>query len=131
VNLGELRAAVTAALSGIPDVTAGDWTVFDAPVDAVEPPCYMVRWGPDPWRTVESVCTDLAQLEVIAVAARLTPEANYPTLEALVDGAVTALAQARLRPYQTLSPGPFEIAQITYLAARIQLRRPVTTTGGT
>lgn len=130
MNLGGLRTAVAAALATIPDVEAGGWTVLDVPVDAIEPPAYVLQWGPDPWRYVDTVCTDTAQLEVIAVAARLTPEANYPTLEAMVDQATAALVTARLRPYQTLAPGPLEVAQITYLTARIQIRHPVDT-GGT
>jgi hypothetical protein len=125
MDLGELRAAVASALGGIAEVGVDDWTVLDAPVDAVEPPVFMLIWGPDPWRYIDTNCTDTAQLEVVCVAARLEPEANYPTLEAMVDSAIAALTQARLRPYQTLAPGPFEIAQITYLAARLQIRRPV------
>jgi hypothetical protein len=124
-----LREQVAAALAVIPAVEAGDWMVLSAPVDAVEPPVYLTQWGPDPWRTINTVCVDDAQLEVIAVAARLEPEANYPILEAMVDDAHTALTAARLRPYQTLAPGPFEVAQVTYLAARLQLRQPVTIGG--
>jgi hypothetical protein len=127
--LTDLREQVAAALAVIPEVAAGDWTVLPSPVDAVEPPAYVVQWGPDPWRTVDTMCTDTAQLEVIAVAARLEPEANYPILEAMVDAATAALMTARLRPKQTLAPGPFEVAQITYLAARLQLRQPVVTGG--
>lgn len=124
-----LRQSVAAALAVIPEVVAGDWTVIDTPVDAVEPPAYLIQWGPDPWLTVSSFCTDTAQLEVVAVAARLEPEANYPILEAMVEGAYTALVVARLRPYQTFAPAPFEVAQVTYLAARLQIRRPVTIGG--
>lgn len=124
-----LRESIAAALETIPEVAAGDWVVLPVPVDNLEPPAYLVIWGPDPWRTVGTICGDTAQAEVVAVAARLTPEANYPVIEAMVDAAHTALYTARLRPYQTLVPGPFEIAQVTYLAARLQIRRPVTIGG--
>jgi hypothetical protein len=130
MNLGDLRAAVADALAGIADVSVDDWTVHPEPVDAIEPPAFMLLWGPDPWRYTDTTCTDTAQLEVVCVAHRLEPEANYVVLEEMVDSAIAALTQARLRPYQTLAPGPFEIAQITYLAARLQIRRPVTI-GGT
>lgn len=130
MNLAGFRTAVAAALAPVPDVASGDWQILDAPVDAVQPPCFMLVWGPDPWRFIDTNCTDTAQLEVICIAARLTPEANYPVVEAMVDAATAALAQARLRPYQTLAPAGFEIAQVTYLAARLQIRRPVTI-GGT
>jgi hypothetical protein len=129
-TLTDLRSAVAAALAAIAEVDSGDWAVIDAPTDAVEPPAFVLQWGPDPWREPLDVCHDAAQLEIVAVAARLTPEANYPILEQMVDAAHTALAAGRLRPARTLRPGPLEVAQITYLAARIQIRRPVDT-GGT
>lgn len=130
MNLGELRTAVADVLAGISEVDAGDWTVHPVPVDAIDPPAFVLQWNPAPWRSIASVCTDTAQLEVLAVAARLTPEGeNYPTLERMVDAANTELATARLRPFQTLPPAPLEIAGIAYLAARIQIRRPVTTGG--
>lgn len=132
MNSGELRTAVADVLAGIPEVAGGDWTVHPVPVDAIEPPAFVLQWNPAPWRTRATVCTDTAQLEVLAVAARLTPEGeNYPTLERMVDAANVELATARLRPYQTLPPAALEIAGVAYLAARIHIRRPVTTEGTT
>ena len=134
MTLGELRAAVAAALEDV-TVDGDPVDVFDTPYDAVTPPALMVLWGPDPWLTVETssgfgtFCTYAAALEVICVADRLTPEGNYPVLEQLVDGALTALGAARFRPVQALAPGPFEIAQVTYLAARLHIRQPVVTGG--
>ena len=133
MTLAELRAAVAAALETI--LIDGDPAdVFDVPYDAVTPPAYMLTWGPDPWLTVETgsgfgtFCTYAAALEVVCVADRLTVEANYPALEDLVARAATALSAAHLRPVQALAPAGFEIGQVTYLAARLQLRQPVDTT---
>lgn len=129
MTTAELRAAVVAALGVIPEVAAGDWTVLESPYDAVAPPVFVVAWGPDQWRTVATTCTDDAQLQVMAVSARLTPEATYPILEGMVEQANGVLTTARLRPYMTGAPGPLELGQITYLAARMLLRRPVDTGG--
>lgn len=87
----------------------------------------MLVWA-EPWLTPATACTSYARLDVICVAARLEPEANYPTLEALAAAANTALETAGFRAAQTSAPGPFEIAQVTYLAARVQVRQPVSLT---
>jgi hypothetical protein len=128
VNLDELHAAVTAALVDVDP----DMAVL-TPVDALEPPAFIVQAGRDPWLSIRTVGADVAEVEVVAVQARLTPEANYPALLAMVDQAADALAAAALRPYEALRPAPFEIGGVTYLAARLEIRQPVTrnTPGGT
>ena len=125
MNLTALREAVAAALEPIPEVAAGDWAILPTAYDAVQPPCYLLDWGPDPWRQTATTCADTAQLEVVVVAARLTPEANVPTLEAMVDAACNALAVARMRSPITLGPEAIELGNITYLGARVQVRQPV------
>jgi len=129
VNLAGLRAAVNTALAGLPDVASGVWALLPTPVDAVEPPAFVIVWGPDPMLAIQTVCADLAQIEVVAIAARLEPEANYPVLEDMIEQAIGALAPAGLRPWQTLAPAPFQIAQMDFLASRIQIRLPVTAGG--
>lgn len=121
MNLTELRTAVATALLDLDP----DWTVLPEPLDAVQPPCFMLDWGPDPTRVIETVCTDTAQLEVIVIAGRLTIEGVVPVWEQMVDAACTALAGARLRAYQTIGPAPADFGQITYLSGRLQIRRPV------
>ena len=121
MNLTGLRLAVGDAITGLDD----DWTVLLEPVDAVQPPCFMLSWGPNPTRLIESVCADQAQLEIITIAGRLTTEGVLPVWEAMTDAACSALAAARLRAYQTIGPAPSEHGQITYLAGRIQIRRPI------
>jgi hypothetical protein len=116
----ELRQAVATALSGLDP----DWTVWPSPVDSLQPPGFILVWG-DPWLVPVAMCNDTAQLEVVAVAARMEPEANYETLEALVSAANVALEAAGYRPAQVNRPGPFDVAKVTYLAARIIIRRPV------
>lgn len=120
MKLGELRAAVADALTPISE----DWTVHPAPVDSLEPPAFVCVWA-DPWLVPATFCIQTAALEVVCVAARLEPEGNYPTLEAMVDAANVALDGARLKAAQTGRPGPFEIAGVTYLSARILVRHSV------
>ena len=127
MNLTDYRVAVQDALAVIPEVVAGDWVVLDGPYDSIQPPAFLCVWGPEPWREPWTACTDLVSLQVVAVAARLTPEATYPVLETMVDAAYGALVAAKLRPAHGTAPGPFESAQITYLAARIHIARPVDT----
>jgi hypothetical protein len=128
VNLTELRNAVGDALLDLDP----DWFVLYEPVDAVQPPCFMLQWGPDPWGVESTMCTDLVALEVIVVAGRLTTEATYEILETMVDTALDALAAARLRPARYLRPAPLEIGQVTYLTARLQIHRYTDRhTGGT
>lgn len=127
MNLTDLREAVATVLDGLPEVVAGDWTVHPTAPDALAPPAFLLRWGPDPWREGADACADMAALEVVAVVPRLTPEGeNTPTLETMVDAAIVELASARLRPYRALSPAPLDFARVTYTAARLQIRRPVT-----
>lgn len=129
MTLAELRAAVADALATIPECAAGDWLVHDTPYDAFAPPAFVLVWGPAPWLEPASFCTDTAQLQVVAVSARLTPDATYPIVESMVAAACPALMAARLRPFWVLPPGPFELASVTYLAARIQIRQPVAMEG--
>jgi hypothetical protein len=118
VTLGELRAAVAAALIPLDP----DWIVHDTPVDSLEPPAFVLVWS-DPMLVPSTWCQSFAQLDVVCAAARIDLEGVYPTLEAMVAQANTAL---RVFPVvQTGTPGPFEVAQITYLAARILIRQPV------
>ena len=120
-----LRLAAATALEHVAEVAAGEWALHAAPVDAVAPPAFILQWGPDPWRTNLAVCFDPAQLEVVVIADRLTVEGTYPIIERMVDAAADALAVDRLRPASVLRPGPFEVGNVTYFAARIQLRQPV------
>ena len=124
--LTDLREQVAAVLAAIDP----DWAVLPEPVDAVAPPCYMIQAGPDPAGTRRTFCAYDAQLEILVIPGRLTTEGAYPLHETMLDAAVAALETAGLAPYGWLGPGPLEIAQITYLTARVQLRQPITV-GGT
>ena len=124
--VGSVRDRIAAALAAIPQVTAGDWTVLAAATDTVEPPAYVIVDGPDPGGTRQTFCTYQVQFEVLCVAHRLEPEANVLVVDDMIEAAVVALEAAGLAPYQWLVAAPLELAQITYLAARLQLRQPVT-----
>ena len=52
MNLTGFRESVAQVLAAMPEVTAGEWTVHPLPVDALEPPAFMLSWGPDPWRVI-------------------------------------------------------------------------------
>jgi hypothetical protein len=118
-TFGELRTLVAGALSGL--APAGDdWPAHDAPVDSVAPPCFVLVW-PDPWLVSQTVCTYLARLDVLCIAARIDPAPGYAELEAMVAAAVPALELVHLRPDGTSGPTPLDVAGLTYQAARIHL----------
>ncbi len=119
--LGDLRARVAGVLVTLDD----DWMVLDTPTDAVAPPCFMLDWGPDPGGLRRAFCAYDAQLEVLVIPGRLTTEGAYPLFESMLEAALAALEAAGLPASQWLGPGPLEIAQITYLCCRLQLRQPV------
>ena len=129
MNQSDVAQAVFDALNKIAQVAMGDWAAFPGPVEGLEPPAYVVLWGPDPMRTIESMCSDQVQIQVVAVGARLDIQGTYPVMAVMADAAVAALAGAGLRPYQSLAPAPFEMANLNYLAARILIRQSVSVGG--
>jgi hypothetical protein len=129
MNQAGFRAAVADALAAVAPVASGEWALFAQPPDALQPPAYFLQWV-DPMRTVQTMCTDTAQLEIVVVTARLSEESNYDLGDAMIDAAHTAIVAAGLRPWQSLAPAAYPIASLTYWAARIQIRQTVTV-GGT
>ena len=129
MNQAGFRAAVLDAMVDIDQVASGEWALFAQPPDALQPPAYFLQWV-DPMRTVQTMCTDTAQLEVVVVTARLSEESNYDLGDAMIDAAHTAIVGNGLRPWQSLAPAAYPIASLTYWAARIQIRQTVTV-GGT
>jgi hypothetical protein len=129
MNQAGFRAAVADALAGVDQVASGDWALFAQPPDALQPPAYFLQWV-DPMRTVQTMCIDTAQIEIVVVTASLEPEPNYDLGDAMIDAAHTAMVAAGLRPWQSLAPARYPMASLTYWAARIQIRQPVTV-GGT
>jgi len=122
MNSTGFRQAVVDALGKVAEVQAGTWALLDAPPDMVDPPVYVVDWA-DPMHQVSSMCADQAEVVVVVVAAHFADAAaNYPTVEAMVDGGKTELAAAGLRPWQVLRPVAFPLGQLTYLAARMHIR---------
>lgn len=121
MNLRGYRDAVAAALDDLDD----NWTVLPGPVDALDPPAFLLVWGPDPYREPLTVCTDTASLQVVVVSGRFVPDAA-DLCDDMVDAAYAALTAAGFRPVSGLAPAAFDIGNRTYLAARIQLSRPVT-----
>lgn len=129
MNLGELRTLAADTLDGLNP----DWTVHPGPVDAVQPPAFMLVWADraEPWLTPATWCQSYAQLDVIVVAGRLEPESNFATLEAMVAEGWVALTAAGVTVAATTAPAGFEVGQITYLASRILVRQTVDIPGGT
>lgn len=124
--LGELRAQVAGALAGL--APAGDdWPVHEGPADSVTPPCFVIVW-PDPgrdWLAPQTVCGELAAVDVIMVAARIEPTPGYEQLEAMAAAALPAFGEAGITYLRVGGPGPFDAAGITYLAARMNIRQPI------
>lgn len=123
MRLTELREHVAATLEQIDS----SWTVHPAPVDAISPPAFVLVWSGDPvWLEDSTVCLDVVQMDVIVVVPRLeVGDENYRLLEQMIDAARAALSSARIPVVSVRPPGPFEIAQITYLAARLVVRELV------
>lgn len=127
MNAREFRDAVGAALEQIvEDVN----DVHHGPRDSVTPPCFLLRWGPDPWREPAGVCFDTARLEVVCIVPREDIRETADLLDDIVDLAATVLTTAGFRPAQWLAPAAFEIGKATYLAAIARLSNPVSI-GGT
>jgi hypothetical protein len=129
VNLTELRQAVVDALDKIPEVIDGTWALLPNPVDAIAPPAFVVEWGAQRMAETQTVCTDVAYIDAVAVVPILEQEANYPALEAMLDAARAALFAAGLRSWQTTGPVAYAATGPQYLSARVQLRQSVTLGG--
>jgi hypothetical protein len=122
--LADLRARVVAALTGLAP-SGDDWPAHDGPVDSVTPPCFVLVWA-EPWLALHTVCSYMAQLDVLCIGARIDPQPGYEQLEQLVSAAIPALEAAALTVAGTGAPGPLEVGGLTYQAARIHVVQPVT-----
>jgi hypothetical protein len=121
------RTRVAAALETLDP----SWTVHPVPVDAIEPPAYMLSWYADPyWLTPGTHCTTISRLSILVVAHRLDIEGTYLMLETMVEAAYNALNGDGFPIVGTLAPEPVEFAQITYLSARMILSYPLQFPGG-
>lgn len=127
--LADYRTTVAGAL----ELLDPEWSVHRAPVDALEPPAFMLRWGdggPDStWLVRSTHCVHGARLDVVCVAARIDPEPGIETIELMVERAVVALDAVRVPVVDVRGPGPFEIGGLTYQAARLVVASPVTIGG--
>jgi hypothetical protein len=126
LRLAEVRARAASALAPLTDT---DPYVFDNVVESLEPPALVLGWD-DPWLTPKAIHASLwdASFTVICIAGRLEPDPGIAALETLVEYTIGRL---RDDSYQwpvasTQAPRPVEIAQITYLGARLTYRVPVT-----
>lgn len=115
----DLRDAIVAALGG------GDYYVFDAPADAIEPPAYFLSW-PEPWLTPLSVCSWRAALDVVCVGARIeSASPGYEQIEQLVLYAISQLAAAHIPVQSVGGVAPVEVGQVAYIAARVHLSQSI------
>jgi hypothetical protein len=121
MNLRDYRDQVAAALETIGD----DWAVHHGPEDALQPPAFMLREGPDPWLTQAGACFDTAALEVIAIAPRFDVRETADMLDDMVSAAAGALSDAGFRPYEWTAPAAFEVGGIVYVAAVARINQPV------
>lgn len=125
MNLREYRDAVAAALEQIGE----EWSVHHGPHDAIQPPAFMLRWGPDPWREPAGVCADMARLEVVCMQPRLDVHQTADLLDDMVDAAAAALLDGGFRAVEWVAPHASSIGKITYIAAIARLVQPVTIGG--
>ena len=130
LELVDVRMRAAAALAPADD---GDPEVFADLVDAVEPPAILLAWA-DPWLVPSTFGPALldASLDVLCVAARLEPGAGVAVLEELVTYTIARLrADVHSWPAVTSeAPQRLPIGGVTYLAARLNYRVPVTTESG-
>jgi hypothetical protein len=111
----DLRAHVAAALSAFDEEVA----VLEAPVDAVEPPAFMLTWS-QPWIQPSTPCVWTTRLDVLAIAGRIDPDPGVAELERLVAGAISYVRDVPI--VQVTAPGGLEIGGVMYLVARITMQ---------
>lgn len=124
MTLTGLRSAVAVALDTVEEVNDQAVTTHAGPVDAAQPPAYVLEWA-EPWLRPASYCQSYAQLDVLVIAPRLEPEDQYATLEGMVAAAYVALAAVDLAPAGASAPYPLEVASVSYIGARLHVRQPV------
>jgi hypothetical protein len=128
--LSNAQAPVSSVFAMLRSTVAGalalddDWEVHPLPVDSLTPPAFMLEWG-DPWSEQSSHCFESASLDVVCVAGRIEPDPGIETLELMVEAALVAFAHAGIPHGPVTPPRPFEIAGLTYLAARIPIHSNV------
>jgi len=118
----EVRLKLAAALAPVAD--DDPYVHLELP-DALVPPCLLLSWD-EPWLDEVNVCNGFAAPVVVAVAGRLVPGAGMTVLETMVQDALRKVRTTGMGVRQVGGPRVFEMAGVTYLAARITLRVPVT-----
>lgn len=118
--LADLRTRIGDALTA-----ATEAPVLDAPVDAIEPPCFVLVWS-DPWLVPATVCVWTARLDVLAIVGRIDPAPGYEQIEEMVATTIAAVESIRLPVLSVGPPSPFPVAGLTYLATRITTQSPLT-----
>lgn len=110
----DFRAAIAAALDGT------EWFVNSTPVDAIEPPCYMVvPSNRVDWFTPETVCAYRDVLDVAVIVGRIDLAPSFDMLAEGVSFALPRLREARLAAGVVQSASPINVGGLDYLAARI------------
>lgn len=117
----DLRDQVAAVL----DLVNPDWPAQRGPVDAAQPPCYVVEWFAE-WLTPATACSQWCAFDVVAIGGRLDPAENLDELERQVEGAYAALYALDLTPNPTDKPFALDLGGVNYLAARLHVRALVT-----
>jgi hypothetical protein len=126
-SFADLRDDVAAALTEVL-VDHPDWAVHPLPVDALDPPAYLLEWS-DPWVPSRStVCRYDTAIEIRCVGARIDPSPGLEVLELMVEEALLALDGGRFPFRSVLAPRPFTIGGVQYLAATILLGSTVSIT---
>lgn len=124
--LADYRTAIAGALADLDP----EYNVHPAPVDALEPPAFLLQWTPtEDALTRSTSCVYGARLDVVCVSARLDPEPGIETLETMIERALAALDAASFPAVRVGPFGPFDIGGVQYQASRIAVTSPVTIGG--
>lgn len=119
VPLDDALAAVAQVLGESP------WPIDVAPVEAVDPPRFVLLWG-DPWLLAVTYCQYRARVSVMGIAARLEPGEGIHVLNAMTSFAVPTLVTAGFSVADVGQPLSIQVAANSYLAVRIPVDVPIT-----
>lgn len=121
MDLSALRADLGKVVE---TAVAVDVAVVDFVPDQVALPAVLIAWS-EPWLTVSTGCTAEVRAEIMAVAGRLEPGAQWSVLEGLIGDLYVALRAADYAVTDSTAPYPIELAGVTCLAASLVITTEV------
>ena len=125
LTLAEVRPRAAQALA---PASPDDPLVYVDYPDAVDVPCLFVYWD-NPWLTYRTACLWDVELSILQIAGRIEAGPGIDTIERLAQYTIERLrADSQSWAFSSSqAPAKVDIANIPYLAGRINYRVPVTT----